>query len=181
MEWSKTHVQSTLHICWGAQAGIYYHYGIQKYDLPKKMFGIFDHKVTRKLNKLLRGFDEHFLAPHSRHTEVRKEDIKEVPELKILAESKDAGVLLCSNKGGRQIFITGHLEYDADTLLKEYQRDVDKGLEIDVPVNYFPDDNPTKKPPLKWRANASLFFSNWLNYYVYQTTPYDINKLIKGD
>lgn len=177
MEWSKTNVHSTLHICWGAQAGLYYHYGINKYDTDKKVFGIFEHKVTRKLNKLLRGFDEYFLAPHSRHTYVKKEDIKNVSELKILAESKEVGVLLASNKGGRQIFITGHLEYDYDTLLKEYQRDVDKGLEIDIPKNYFPNDDPTKKPILKWRSNASLFFSNWLNYYVYQTTPYDINKL----
>lgn len=177
MEWSKTNVHSTLHICWGAQAGLYYHYGIEKYPTDRKVFGIFEHKVNRKLNKLLRGFDEYFLAPHSRHTYVKKEDIKSKEELKILAESSEAGVLLCSNKGGRQIFITGHLEYDAETLQKEYQRDVDKGLPIDIPKNYFPDDDPTKKPILKWRSNASLFFSNWLNYYVYQTTPYDINTL----
>lgn len=177
MEWSKTNVHSTLHICWGAQAGLYYHYGIDKYDTDKKVFGVFEHKVTRKYNKLLRGFDEIFLAPHSRHTYVKKEDIKAQEELKILAESKEVGVLLASSKGGRQIFITGHLEYDSDTLLKEYQRDVLKGLPIDIPKNYFPDDDPSKKPVLKWRSNASLLFSNWLNYYVYQTTPYDINKL----
>lgn len=177
MEWSKTNVYSTLHICWGAQAGLYYHYNIDKHDTEKKVFGIFEHKVTRKLNKLVRGFDEYFLAPHSRHTYVKTEDIKNEPQLKILAESKDVGVLLASNKGGRQIFITGHLEYDYDTLLKEYQRDVEKGLKIDIPVNYFPNNDPSKKPVLKWRSNASLLFSNWLNYYVYQTTPYDINKL----
>lgn len=177
MEWSKTNVHSTLHICWGAQAGLFYHYGIDKYPLDSKMFGIFEHKILRKYNKLLRGFDELFLAPHSRHTYVKKEDIKKVSELKILAESDEAGVLLCSNKGGRQIFITGHLEYDSDTLKKEYDRDVEKGLEIAIPKNYFPNDDVTKKPILKWRSNASLFFSNWLNYYVYQTTPYDINTL----
>ena len=175
MEWSKTNVHSTLHICWGAQAGLFYHYGIDKYPLNKKMFGIFEHKINRKYNKLLRGFDEVFLAPHSRHTYIKKEDIKKHEELKILAESKEAGVLLCSNKGGRQIFITGHLEYDADTLKLEYERDVSRGLSIEIPKNYFPGDNPLRKPVLKWRANASLFFSNWLNYYVYQTTPYDIN------
>ncbi len=175
MEWSKTNVHSTLHICWGAQAGLFYHYGIDKYPLNKKMFGIFEHKINRKYNKLLRGFDEVFLAPHSRHTYIKKEDIKKHEELKILAESKEAGVLLCSNKGGRQIFITGHLEYDAETLKLEYERDVSRGLSIEIPKNYFPGDNPLKKPVLKWRANASLFFSNWLNYYVYQTTPYDIN------
>ncbi len=177
MEWSKTNVHSTLHICWGAQAGLYYHYGIKKYPLSEKMFGIFEHKINRSFNKLMRGFDETFLAPHSRHTYVKKEDIKACDELKILAESPVAGVLLCSNKGGRQIFITGHLEYDAETLKLEYERDVSRGLPIKIPVNYFPEDNPNKKPELKWRANASLFFSNWLNYYVYQTTPYDINKL----
>ena len=177
MEWTKTNVHSTLHICWGAQAGLFYHYGINKYPLDAKMFGIFEHKILRKYNKLLRGFDELFLAPHSRHTYVKKEDIKKVIELKILAESDEAGVLLCSNKGGRQIFITGHLEYDSDTLKKEYDRDVEKGLEIAIPKNYFPNDDVTKKPILKWRSNASLFFSNWLNYYVYQTTPYDINTL----
>ncbi len=177
MEWSKTNVHSTLHICWGAQAGLFYHYGINKYPLDAKMFGIFEHKILRKYNKLLRGFDELFLAPHSRHTYVKKEDIKEISDLKILAESDEAGVLLCSNKGGHQIFITGHLEYDADTLKKEYDRDVEKGLKIEIPKNYFPDDDATKKPVLKWRSNASLFFSNWLNYYVYQTTPYDINTL----
>lgn len=177
MEWSKTNVHSTLHICWGAQAGLYYHYGIKKYDSDKKIFGIFEHKVSRKLNKLLRGFDEYFYAPHSRHTYTKKEEIKEVADLKILASSDEAGVLLVSNKGGRQIFVTGHLEYDWDTLQNEYKRDIEKGLEIDVPKNYFPDDNPQKKPVLKWRSHASLFFSNWLNYYVYQTTPYDIEKL----
>lgn len=177
MEWSKTNVHSTLHICWGAQAGLYYHYGIDKYDTDKKVFGIFEHKVTRKYNKLLRGFDDYFLAPHSRHTYIKTQDIKDKEDLKILAESKEVGVLIASNKGGRQIFITGHLEYDNDTLLKEYQRDVLKGLEIEIPKNYFPDDDPSKKPLLKWRSHASLLFSNWLNYYVYQTTPYDINKL----
>lgn len=177
MEWSKTNVQSVLHICWGAQAGLYYHFGIDKYPFEKKLSGIYEHKVVRKYNKLLRGFDEHFLAPHSRNTYNRLEDIKADERLKLLAYSDEAGMLLCSANRGRQIFITGHLEYDVDTLALEYKRDLDKGINPEIPVNYFLNDDPTKKPVLKWRAHSNLLFSNWLNYYVYQTTPYDINKI----
>lgn len=177
MEWSKTNVQSTLHICWGAQAGLYYHFGIPKFDFKEKLFGIYEHKVSRKYNMLLRGFDEYFLAPHSRNTYNRLEDVKNESSLKLLAYSDEAGMLLCSTDKGRQIFITGHLEYDADTLQKEYERDINKGLDIKPPVNYFENDDPSKKPILKWRAHSSLLFSNWLNYYVYQTTPYDISKI----
>lgn len=179
MEWSKSHVTSTLHICWGAQAGLYYHYGIKKYPLDKKMFGVFPHVVEHKTSMLFRGFDDEFLAPHSRHTEIRREDIEKVPELKILASSKDAGVLTISTKKGRQIFVTGHLEYDQYTLAKEYERDVSQGLEIEVPVNYYPDDDPAKPPVVKWRSHANLLFYNWLNYFVYQTTPYDIKDIDK--
>jgi len=177
MEWSKTNVQSVLHICWGAQAGLYYHFGIDKYPFEKKLSGIYEHKVVRKYNKLLRGFDEYFLAPHSRNTYNRLEDIKADERLKLLAYSDEAGMLLCSANRGRQIFITGHLEYDVDTLALEYKRDLDKGINPEIPVNYFLNDDPTKKPVLKWRAHSNLLFSNWLNYYVYQTTPYDINKI----
>ena len=179
MEWSKTHVHSTLHICWGAQAGLYYHFGIQKYNFEKKLFGIYEHKVIRRWNKLLRGFDEYFLAPHSRYTYNRVEDVKAHPELKLLAYSNEAGMLLCSASHGRQIFITGHLEYDADTLKKEYLRDIEKGMDTAPPYNYFENDNVKRPPVLKWRAHASLLFSNWLNYYVYQTTPYDIEQITK--
>ena len=179
MEWSKTNVHSTLHICWGAQAGLYYHFGIGKHKFDKKLFGIYEHKVIRRWNKLLRGFDEYFLAPHSRYTYNKVEDVKAVPELKLLAYSNEAGMLLCSANHGRQIFITGHLEYDADTLKNEYIRDVGKGLDTAIPYNYFENDNVNKAPVLKWRAHASLLFSNWLNYYVYQTTPYDIEQIKK--
>ena len=174
MEWSKTHVHSTLHICWGAQAGLYYHYGIQKHPLPEKMFGIFKHTADYKRAILLRGFDDTFWVPHSRHTTVLREDIEKVPELKILASSEEAGVYLVMNGQGRHIFVTGHSEYDADTLQREYLRDKKLGLPIQVPVNYFPDDDPAKSPMVRWRAHANLLFSNWLNYFVYQTTPYDI-------
>ena len=174
MEWSKTHVHSTLHICWGAQAGLYYHYGIQKHPLPEKMFGIFKHTADYKRAILLRGFDDTFWVPHSRHTTVLREDIEKVPELKILASSEEAGVYLVMNGQGRHIFVTGHSEYDADTLQREYLRDKKLGLPIQVPVNYFPDDDDTKEPMVRWRAHANLLFSNWLNYFVYQTTPYDI-------
>lgn len=174
MEWSKTHVHSTLHICWGAQAGLYYHYGIQKHPLPEKMFGIFKHTADYKRAILLRGFDDTFWVPHSRHTTVLREDIEKVPELKILASSEEAGVYLVMNGQGRHIFVTGHSEYDADTLQREYLRDKTLGLPIQVPVNYFPDDDDTKEPMVRWRAHANLLFSNWLNYFVYQTTPYDI-------
>jgi homoserine O-succinyltransferase len=174
MEWSKTNVHSTFHICWGAQAGLYYHYGIPKYDLEEKLFGVFEHHTDYRRSILLRGFDDQFWVPHSRHTTVKREDIEAMPGLKILASSEDAGVYAVMNKEGRQIFITGHSEYDPDTLLKEYVRDKDAGLPIHVPQNYFPDDDDTKYPIVRWRGHANLLFSNWLNYFVYQTTPYDI-------
>ena len=177
MEWSKTNVTSTFHICWGAQAGLYYHYGIKKHPLDKKMFGIFPHRVDHKGSILFRGFDDEFMVPHSRHTEVRIEDIKKVPELKILATSDEAGLYVAMTDHGRQIFVTGHSEYDADTLAKEYFRDKDLGLPIDVPKNYFPDDDDTKEPIVNWRAHANLLYSNWLNYFVYQATPYDLNEI----
>ncbi|MBE7047582.1 MAG: homoserine O-succinyltransferase [Ruminococcaceae bacterium] len=177
MEWSKTHVTSTFHICWGAQAGLYYHYGIKKYPLDKKLFGVFPHKVERKSSMLFRGFDDTFMVPHSRHTTVEREDIEKVKELKILSTSKEAGIYALATNKGRQIFITGHSEYDAETLMLEYLRDKDAGLPIDIPKNYFPNDDDTKKPVVTWRSHANLLYSNWLNYYVYQTTPYDITKI----
>ena len=179
MEWTKTHVHSTFHICWGAQAGLYYHYGIKKYPLDKKMFGIFPHKVDYKKSILFRGFDDVFMVPHSRHTEVKAEDIKQVKELKILSTSEEAGVYAVSTKRGKQIFITGHSEYDRDTLANEYFRDVNENKPIEIPKNYFPDDNPKKSPVVTWRSHANLLYSNWLNYFVYQTTPYDIDKIKK--
>ena len=174
MEWSKTNVHSTFHICWGAQAGLYYHYGVPKYPLDKKLFGVFRHEADYKRAILLRGFDDVFWAPHSRHTTVLREDIEKLPGLKILASSKEAGVYAVMSKGGRQIFVTGHSEYDPETLNNEYVRDKNQGLEIAVPQNYFPDDDDTKPPVVRWRGHANLLFSNWLNYFVYQTTPYDI-------
>jgi homoserine O-succinyltransferase len=174
MEWSKTNVHSTFHICWGAQAGLYYHYGIQKHPLTEKMFGVFEHKKDYPRSILLRGFDDTFFVPHSRHTTVLREDIEAVPELKILASSEDAGVYAIASKEGRQIFITGHSEYDPDTLKNEYFRDKNAGLPIKPPANYFPGDDDTKDPVVRWRGHANLLFSNWLNYFVYQTTPYDI-------
>ena len=179
MEWSKTHVTSTFHICWGAQAGLYYHYGINKVPLDKKMFGVFRHNVEYKHSILFRGFDDEFLVPHSRHTTVLREDIEKVPELRILASSEEAGVYAVIADHGKQIFITGHSEYDADTLKKEYVRDKTAGLPIEVPVNYFPSDDDTKEPMVKWRSSANLLYSNWLNYFVYQTTPYDIEEIGK--
>ena len=179
MEWSKTHVHSTFHICWGAQAGLYYHFGIGKQPLPEKMFGIFPHKLDHKKSILFRGFDDTFMVPHSRHTTVRREDIEAVPELKILASSEEAGVYAVSTKKGKQIFITGHSEYDAMTLNNEYQRDLSQGKPISIPKNYYPNDDPKKKPRVTWRSCANLLYSNWLNYFVYQTTPYDLNKLNK--
>jgi len=176
MDWSLSHVYSTLHICWGAQAGLYYHYGIPKYPLKEKMFGVFSHKIVEKNTKLLLGFDDSFYVPHSRHTEVRSEDIKKVDSLKILAESDESGVHIVAAKGGRQFFITGHSEYDALTLKSEYDRDIAKGLLIDPPKNYYPNDDTSKIPAIKWRAHANLLFSNWLNYFVYQETPYDLNE-----
>lgn len=174
MEWSKTNVHSTFHICWGAQAGLYYHYGIQKKPLDEKMFGVFKHTKDYRRSILLRGFDDEFWVPHSRHTTVLREDIEKVPGLRIVASSEDAGVYAVMNKEGRQIFITGHSEYDADTLRREYLRDKNLGLPIHVPVNYFPNDDDTQEPVVRWRSHANLLFSNWLNYFVYQTTPYDI-------
>ena len=177
MEWSKTHVHSTLHICWGAQAGLYYHYGIDKQPLPKKMFGVFPHKVDYKRSILFRGFDDVFMVPHSRHTTVRREDIEAVPELRILSSSDEAGVYAVFTRQGRQIFIMGHSEYDPDTLKNEYVRDVKANKPIEVPKNYFPNDDPTQPPLVRWRSSANLLFSNWLNYFVYQTTPFDLNTL----
>ena len=179
MEWSKTHVTSTFHICWGAQAGLYYHYGIDKVPLDKKMFGVFKHTVEYKRSILFRGFDDEFLVPHSRHTTVLREDIEKVPELRILASSEEAGVYAIIADHGKQIFITGHSEYDADTLNKEYVRDKNAGLPIEVPVNYFPNDDDTQPPLVTWRSSANLLYSNWLNYFVYQTTPYDIEEIGK--
>ena len=177
MEWSKTNVHSTFHICWGAQAGLYYHYGIQKHQLDKKLFGVFRHVKEYKRSILLRGFDDQFWVPHSRHTTVLREDIEKVEGLKIVSSSEEAGVYALLSDQGRQIFVTGHSEYDANTLQKEYMRDINKGLDIKVPKNYFPDDDPTKDPLVKWRSHANLLYSNWLNYFVYQTTPYDIEKI----
>jgi len=174
MEWSKDHVHSTFHICWGAQAGLYYHYGIQKYPLPEKMFGVFKHKADYKHAILLRGFDDEFWVPHSRHTTIRREDIEATPGLKILASSEEAGVYILMNKEGRQIFVTGHSEYDPDTLEREYLRDKYQGLPIQVPKNYYPDDDDSQPPIVRWRGHGNLLYSNWLNYFVYQTTPYDI-------
>ena len=177
MEWSKTHVTSTLHICWGAQAGLYYHYGIKKYRLPEKLSGVYKHRKDKENAILLRGFDDEFMVPHSRHTYTRREDIENEPRLKILASGKESGVYAVMNHGGSQVFVTGHSEYDRDTLKKEYLRDKAAGLDPHIPVNYFPDDDDTKDPVVTWRGHANLLFSNWLNYFVYQTTPYDINKI----
>ena len=177
MEWTKTHVHSTLHICWGAQAALYYHFGIDKKPLDKKLFGVFKHNVVYKNPILLRGFDDEFWVPHSRHTTVDIEDLKKEKRIKILAQSKEAGLYAAITKNGRQVFITGHSEYDSDTLKNEYLRDKNLGKEIDVPVNYFPDDNPNRSPKVKWRGHANLLFSNWLNYFVYQTTPYDLKRI----
>ena len=177
MEWSRTHVHSTLHICWGAQAGLYYHFGINKQPLDAKMFGIFPHTLEYKNSILFRGFDDVFSVPHSRHTTVAREDIEKVPALKILASSPEAGVYAVSAKDSRQIFIMGHSEYDAMTLDAEYRRDIAKGMDIAVPKNYYPNNDPTQPPMVTWRSCANLLFSNWLNYFVYQTTPYDLREI----
>ncbi len=177
MAWSLANVTSTYHICWGAQAGLYYHYGIPKYPLDKKMFGVFEHSVNRTTSKLMRGFDGAFYVPHSRHTTVRREDIEKVDELEILSESDEAGVYIVFTKAGKQIFVTGHSEYDADTLHKEYMRDRQRGLPIEMPKNYYPGDDPARPPIMRWRSHASLLYSNWLNYFVYQITPYNINDI----
>ena len=177
MEWSKTHVHSTFHICWGAQAGLYYHFGVKKYPLDKKLFGVFPTTADYKQSILLRGFDDTFMVPQSRHTTVKTEDIKAVAKLKILASSEETGVYAAMTEKGRQIFITGHSEYDAGTLAAEYFRDKREGKPIDIPKNYFPDDNPENPPLVTWRSHANLLYSNWLNYFVYQTTPYNINEI----
>ena len=177
MDWSKSHVHSVFHICWGAQAALYHHFGIPKYTLDEKLFGVFPHTVERRSNMLLRGFDEVFMAPHSRHTSIKREDIEACPQLKILASSPDAGVYAVATEGGRQVFITGHSEYDRETLKLEYERDKNQGLPIHGPYNYFPNDDDTKEPLVTWRSHANLLYQNWLNYFVYQTTPYDLNAL----
>lgn len=177
MEWSKSNVFSTLHICWGAQAGLNYHYGIPKYQLEKKMFGLFKHYINNKNADLTRGLDDMFYAPHSRHTEVKREDIEKISELEILSESEEAGIFIVANKSRRQVFITGHLEYERNTLSDEYFRDFNKGLDIEIPRNYFPNDNTSLTPMVTWRGSANIVFSNWLNYCVYQNTPYDLEKL----
>ena len=173
MDWSVTNVTSTIHICWGAQAGLYHHYGLQKRLMPKKVFGVFEHKVKHRKTPLVRGFDDIFYAPHSRHTEIPLESIKNHPELQILAESDVAGAFLIIAKEGKHIFVTGHPEYDRLTLDTEYRRDLDKGLDIQMPENYYPDDDMNNRPELKWRSHANGLYTNWLNYYVYQVTPYD--------
>ena len=177
MAWSKTHVYSTLHICWGAQAALYYHYGIKKYPMAEKLFGVFPHEVEYKNSMLFRGFDDVFMAPHSRHTTIHREDVEAVRALQILASSEEAGVYVIKTEQGKQIFITGHSEYDALTLEKEYLRDKNAGLPIEVPKNYYPDDNDTRKPLVTWRSSANLLFFNWLNYFVYQTTPFELDAI----
>jgi len=177
MDWILHHVTSTMFICWGAQAGLYHYYGVPKYPLSKKMFGVYTHTVNNPKIPLVRGFDEEFLAPHSRHTEIRRSDIEGIPDLEIVSESQEAGVYMVKNKGGRMIFITGHSEYDPETLKTEYERDLNKGLHIEIPVNYFPDDDPSRAPRVRWKSHANLLYYNWLNYYVYQATPYNINEI----
>ena len=177
MDWSKTHVTSTMFICWGAQAGLYHFYKIPKYDLPQKMFGVFDHRINNTLLPIIRGFDELFHAPHSRHTEIRREDVEKIKELEIVAESPEAGIYLVIAKSGRQIYVTGHAEYDPTTLKDEYVRDVNKGLKIDIPKNYFRNNDPEEVPRVRWKSHAHLLFSNWLNYYVYQMTPYNLEDI----
>lgn len=178
-DWTKTNVNSTFHICWGAQAGLYYHYGIPKYQLDKKVFGVFPHTKVYKHEDLLRGFDDIFYVPHSRHTEVREEDILKVKELNILSASEESGVYIVADDDGSQIFVMGHSEYDSDTLKNEYFRDVEKGLDIDIPKHYFKNDDPAQGPLSMWKAHSSLLYTNWLNYYVYQKTPYDLNEIGK--
>lgn len=177
MDWSRSHVFSTFHICWGAQAGLYYHYGLKKVLLPQKLFGVYEHKVMNRKVPLVRGFDDTFLIPHSRHTAVLSEDIHNCSALTVLAESEEAGVLLCMAEEGRQIFVMGHPEYDRYTLHNEYMRDKNKGLPIQMPKNYYPGDDDTQRPSLQWRSHSNNLYCNWLNYYVYQTTPYDLNEI----
>ena len=180
MEWSKTHAHSTLYICWGAQAGLYYHYGIQKHLLPEKLFGVFQHTVEDPNYILFRGFDDRFWVPHSRNTTVERADIEAVPGLKVLAASPEAGVYAVKSPEGRQVFLMGHAEYDRDTLKKEYLRDLAAGVDIRLPRNYFPGDDPAREPVVNWRSCAHLLYANWLNYCVYQTTPYDIQGIRDG-
>ena len=177
MDWAETSVESTFYICWGAQAALYHRYGVPKYDLPRKMFGVFEHRVLSRTESLLRGFDDIFLAPHSRHTEIRRADVEKVSDLNILAESDEAGLYILGTKDGRHLFITGHSEYDPFTLKAEYDRDINRGLSIHVPKNYYPNNDPTQTPTVRWRGHANLLYSNWLNYYVYQVTPYDVSKI----
>ena len=177
MDWTTTHVHSTLHICWGAQAALYYHYGVPKYELPEKMSGVFRHRLLNPKSRLFHGFDSEFNAPHSRHTETRAEDIENIPDLRLMAVSDEAGVYAVGNESGSQFFITGHSEYDAETLDTEYRRDLAKGMDPRIPRHYYPDDDPTKPPVLSWRAHSTLIYTNWLNYFVYQTTPFDINSI----
>ena len=177
MDWAEHNVFSCLYICWAAQAGLYYRYGINKYPVSSKISGVYWHKVLNKHSKLMRGFDDLFLAPHSRHTEVNADDIRNVAELELLSESEDAGVYLAVTNNGKHIFVAGHSEYDSDTLRFEYERDIEKGMDIPVPCNYFPNDDPSQQPVVLWRSHANLLFYNWLNYYVYQETPFDLNKL----
>ncbi|MGN0743197.1 MAG: homoserine O-succinyltransferase [Candidatus Fimadaptatus sp.] len=177
MDWAEEHVFSTLYICWAAQAGMYYRYGVPKYELETKCSGVYRHRLLYKNCPLLRGFDDYFFAPHSRHTEVRAEDIARVPELQLLCDSVKAGVYLVASRDGKHVFVTGHAEYDADTLKLEYERDMARGLNPHIPYNYFPDDNPANEPMVRWRSHGNLLFSNWLNYYVYQETPYDIEQI----
>ena len=179
MEWSKHNVYSTFHICWGAQAGLYYHYGIQKYPLPEKLSGVYSHTVLKPFHPLMRGFDDNFVIPHSRYTTVRREDIDRQLALEVLAVSDQAGAAIIVNKSGRQVFITGHAEYDRETLANEYYRDLNKGIEPNVPCHYFPDDDASLTPPMTWRSNATLLYTNWLNYFVYQATPYDLGELLR--
>jgi homoserine O-succinyltransferase len=180
MDWAETNVYSTFNICWGAQAALYHRYGIPKYPLPRKMFGIFEHHTLLPTERLLRGFDDTFLAPHSRHTEIRRADIEKVSDIQILSESDDAGVYIVGSKDGRHIFVTGHSEYDPLTLKGEYDRDVNKGLPIHVPKNYYPKDDPSQIPHVRWRGHANLLYANWLNYYVYQVTPFDPKDIPQG-
>ncbi len=180
LDWAATNVVSTFHICWGAQAALYHYYGVRKYPLPSKLFGVYEHRTVAPKERLLRGFDDTFYAPHSRHTEIRRADLESVPDLRILAESDQAGVYLASTHDGRRVFVTGHSEYDPLTLKAEYERDVHKGLQIAVPRNYFPHDDPSKSPQVRWRGHASLLYANWLNYYVYQVTPFDLGSFPKG-
>ena len=176
MEWSKKHVTSTIHICWGAQAGLYYHYGIKKELLPKKLSGVYKHRVMNRKEPLVRGFDDVFMAPHSRYTQASRQQILDNPRLKVLADSDEAGIYIVLGDGGKEIFVMGHPEYDRLTLDQEYKRDIDKGIEPDRPVNYYPDDDCNRKPLLSWRSHANNLYTNWLNYYVYQITPYDLNE-----